>query len=322
MKKTNTYAYDPKTKKVVTGDSDLLKDRSTSGKLIWVDLDSPTEDQLSEVVRELGIRPLMVRMIKDERLPPKIIIGQAMAFLSWSSLDAAGKGTPRHFSLVFGEGFLVTIRRGPVYSVDAVLSSVEKETELMSQGPGRLLYEMLDATVDGYFLAVDSLSEEVDALEDSMFGAPSATDVRRLFKIKRDMLDLRRTVAPDREAVNSLLRRKLDYLGENDRLFFEDLYDHLVRVIDLIDTLRDVTSGAMQIYQATISNNLNAIMKTLTIIATIMMPLTLISGFLGMNLDWFGGGALLPAYALTMITMVMLVIAAGMMVWFWKRGWL
>lgn len=314
--------YDSETKIIEKTDVGRLKERGLAERLIWVDLDSPTKEEIDAIVRELDIKPLTMRMITSERLPPKIIIGHTMAFLSWSSLDAAGKGESKRFSCVFGHGFLVTFRQGPVHAVDEILTSVERDSELMSQGSGRLLYEILDAAVDGCFLAVDALSEEVDALEDAMFGSPGANDVRRLFTIKRGMLDLRRTVAPEREAINSLLRRHLSYQSENDQLFFADLYDHLVRVIDLIDTLRDVTSGAMQIYQATISNNLNAIMKTLTIIATIVMPLTLLSGFFGMNVDWFGGGALLPAYALIIVTLVMLVIAVGMLAWFWKRGWL
>ncbi len=291
----------------------------TAGHLVWLDMTVLTDDDLAYLTDTFKLSPIMVRELTAERSLPKLVSEAKVSFLNWYSLGKKGEGAPIRFTCLFGQGFLVTVHSKPASALEQVWQDAQSQADVMGQGLGILLYNILDAAVDDYFLAVDALSNRVDQIEDVMFDKPKPSDVKNIFKMKREMLQLRKVTAPEREVVNSLLRRTVPYLEKESRPYFEDLYDHMVRVIDLIDTLRDVTSGAMQIYQATISNNLNSIMKQLTIIATIMMPLTFITGIFGMNFAWPGKETLLGFW---IVMASFAVIAVAMVVWFRKRDWI
>jgi len=312
-------SYDPAKAKVLKISRKQVKADIAAGRLVWLDINKPGEADMRYLTEEFKMSPLMKHEIVSERSLPKLVTEDKLSFLTWYSLGKNGTGSPVRFTCLFGPGWLVTLHMEPPVAVEQISASALTQSDVMGRGLGALLYNILDAAVDDYFLAVDELSDQVDEMEDTMFDRPKPADVRVLFGMKHQMLELRKATAPEREIVNSLLRRGIPYLEKESQPYFEDLYDHMVRVIDLIDTLRDVTSGAMQIYQATISNNLNAIMKQLTIIATIMMPLTLISGIFGMNLG-FPGKEGAPGFWIVMF--VMLAIGAAMLVWFRKREWI
>ncbi len=293
--------------------------QAAKGNYCWLDIESPAEADFLTLTERFKLQPLTMKQIKNTIGVPKIITGAELSYICWYGPENGASGQNKRFSCVFGESLLITIRDGRVPAIDRNLEVITEEPEILGRGIGVLLYNIFDAAVDDYFLIVDSLSDRVDKIEDAMFAHPGAEDVRNLFDLKRQMVDLRRIIEPEREVVNSLLRRELSFMQSNNEVYFQDLYDHLVRIIDLIDTLRDVTSGSMQIYQATISNNLNTIMKQLTIIATIMMPLTLISGIFGMNVTFPGKET--PA-GFWIVMSIMVVIGAAMLVWVWKRRWI
>jgi magnesium transporter len=266
-----------------------------------------------------NIEPLMMKEIRDAAGVPRIITGTNLGYICWYAPENGIDGDNNRFNCVFGENVLITVREGRVPALDSNLAALVDEPEILGRGIGVLLYNILDTAVDDYFLIVDKMSDRLDDIEDAMFAHPGSEDVKNLFELKRQMIDLRRVIAPEREVVNSLLRRELSHVESINEAYFQDLYDHLFRIIDLIDTLRDVTSGAMQIYQATISNNLNAIMKQLTIIATIMMPLTLISGIFGMNLGFPGRETPLGFW---IVMSSIIVIGVIMLYWFRRRDWI
>lgn len=292
---------------------------AAKGDYCWLDIESPVEDDFLAIIERFKIQPLTMKQIRNAAGIPKIIAGAELSYICWYAPADGQSGQSIRFNCIFGESLLITIREGRVPAIDLNLELLAGQPEILGRGIGVLLYNVLDAAIDDYYLIVDGLSDRIDKVEDAMLAHPSAEDVKQLFDLKRQMIDLRRIIGPEREVVNSLLRRELNFLQSNNEVYFQDLYDHLVRIIDLIDTLRDVTSGAMQIYQATISNNLNTIMKQLTIIATIMMPLTLISGIFGMNLG-FPGKETPAGFWIVMTSIV--ALGAVMLVWFWKRHWI
>jgi magnesium transporter len=313
------YAYNPKKVEISAVDISQINGNAQKGNVCWLDIKSPGEAEYRDLESLFGVEPLTMKQIRNPEGVPRIISGGDMSFICWyAPKDGAGGGNDR-FCCLFSENILITIRDGGVPAIDRNLAALPKQPDIISRGVGILMYNLLDAAVDDYFLLVDSMSDRVDDIEDAMFAKPGPRDVKNLFALKRQMIDLRRVIAPEREVVNSLLRRELKDIESGTEAYFQDMYDHLVRIIDLIDTLRDVTSGAMQIYQATISNNLNAIMKQLTIIATIMMPLTLITGIFGMNLGFPGKeGAIGFWIVMASIT----GIGLAMLVWFRRRSWL
>ncbi len=311
--------YDPTTLSLAKAKREELSAHVQAGHPVWFDIVDPTPSDLDFIAGTFKVRPLTIDEYKSERLPAKLLSDTTTSLITWQCLKAGQTGQQVRFGCLFGRDLLITLRGADATVIDNVWDAVQTEPEKLSKGPGAILYDILDATVDDYFLAVDGISDRVDEIEDIMFGTPRPADVKQLFDMKKGMLRLRRAAAPEREVINSLLRRYPEYLDDGVRPYFEDLYDHLVRIIDLVDTLRDVTSGAMQIYQATISNNLNAIMKQLTIIATIMMPLTLVSGIFGMNLHFPGFDSVIGFY---IVTTAMVVIGVGMLFWIWRRHWI
>jgi magnesium transporter len=314
-----TLVFDPESGFAKEGrPEDAVKDIK-AGRTVWLDIKAPAAADLEFIAASFNIKPLIIEEMQSERLPAKLISGAHNTFISWSSFSNGGSGSTARIFFLLSQGLIITVHQESAAAIIKTRQTVLSEPDKMSRGPGEILYLILDAAVDDYFIFVDNLSDTIDALEDIMFGKPKTADVKRLFELKKEMLRIRRIAAPEREVVNSLLRRLPAYINSDLQTYFSDLYDHLVRIIDLIDTLRDVTGGAMQIYQATISNNLNAIMKQLTIIATIMMPLTLISGIFGMNVNFPGKDTALM-FAVVMGSMT--VIGIAMIVWFWRRDWL
>lgn len=312
--------FDPKVGLVESPKVEEIPSYLKEGKTVWLDItDLGTTD--CELIADIfKVHSLVVEEIKTGYSLPKIINFPDSSFIIWYFMDEKRKEGPPHLYFVISNNYLLTLHEGKVGALDEVFIASSHDTTLFEQGTGMIVYTILDSIVDNYFLLLDRLSDEVGALEDKMFGDPKPAQVRKLFSFKREMLTLRKITAPEREVVNALLRRNLPYIRPEMGAYYEDLYDHLVRIIDLIDTLRDMVSGAMEIYLSTISNRLNVIMKTLTIIATIMMPLTLIVGIYGMNfrfmpeLEW--------RYGYFVVLGVMVLIAVAMLYWFWRRKWL
>lgn len=299
----------------------------TEGALVWLDVEGSDEGTYGLLERTFKAHPVVLDEIRGGYSLPKIISYPDWSFIIWQAVKYESVGSvsfsaPLMYCLV-SKNYLVTLHAEPLPAVSAVWSASEPEaTTLLKRGTGMVLYNILDGFVDDYFLSLDDLSDQVDALEDKMFGEPSQADVKKLFALKRGMLALRRAAAPEREVINAILRRDLAYVRKPDQPYFEDLYDHLVRIIDLIDTFRDVTSGAMQIYLANVSNKLNTIMKTLTIVATIMMPATLISSFFGMNFALISEGIGRSIFWFTGSVVAMVLIGVVMIYWAWLKKWL
>ncbi len=217
-----------------------------------------------------------------------------------------------------GEDYLVSIHRSHLALLERVSRETVDDTEIAIEGPDWLLVRILDDSVDVFFPTIDALSDRLDEIEDAMFASPQKQNLEDLFKIKHALLTLRRSAAPQRDVVNSLARHESALIDANTFVYFQDVYDHLSRITDSIDTARDVVNGAMDIYLSSISNRMNDIMKRLTVVATIFMPITFITSFYGMNVR-------LPfdrhPYAFGLLTLAMLVLTLGMILDFRRRHW-
>jgi magnesium transporter len=176
----------------------------------------------------------------------------------------------------------------------------------------------------GYMPAVEKIDDAIDQLEDQVFGRPSPRTLEKLFALKRVLLAMRRIIIPQREVMNKLARDEYKVIDPKDRVFFRDIYDHLVRLHDLNESLRDLVSGAVDTYLSVINNRMNEIMKTLTVITVLFMPLTFLTGYFGMNffepLGNLRAWTTNPVFYLTLATIILMPI--GMYVWFRRRTWL
>ncbi|HEY7526907.1 MAG TPA: magnesium/cobalt transporter CorA [Candidatus Limnocylindria bacterium] len=297
------------------------------GSVAWLDFANPTADDLDLLRDRLNLHELALEDLRKRRQRPKIDIYQQQDLLV--AYEIVAGGTPRHpdfalaeLHLIVGAGYVVSVHWADSPSIDGVRERWRKNPEDMATTAGGLIYELLDAVADGYFPLLDRLSERIDGLHDSIFtgGADAGSAVlRQVLAIKRELLDLRRAVAPLRDVANALLRRDVSSVDEALVPYFQDLYDHLVRVLDTIDVDREMLASALEANLSVISNNLNVIVKRLTAFTVILMIPTLIAGIYGMNFHFMPELSWPFGYAAALL--LMLVASIGAYVYFRARDW-
>ena len=292
-------------------------------KPCWIDIPDRTSGELARVAKDLNLHPLAVEDAtqRDER--PKIDQYENHYFIVFYAIESPSPGVVRYheFSIFVVPNAIVTVHDGDCEG----RKQVEKRfREGRLHTTGLLLHALLDTMVDGYFAVVDQFGERIELLEEFVADESDAKEMRtplkELFLVKRDLLHLRKTIAPERDVMQVLIRGDIRELREpGRRAYFQDVYDHIIRVTDEIDTFRELTSNVIDAYLAAASNRLNQVMKVLTSVATVLLVLTLFTGFFGMNfqalpfdnIDVFLGG-------------MALMIASAVLVTFYfkRRGWL
>jgi magnesium transporter len=231
-------------------------------------------------------------------------------------------------SLILGKNYLLTVQEEPEHDCfEGVRSRIEKNKGIIrKQGADYLAYAVLDAIIDGFFPVLEIYGERIEELEEEVIVKPTPQTLQNIYQIRRELLQLRRAIWPQRDAINSLIRDGSELIGEEVRIYLRDCYDHAVQVMDMVETYRELASGLMDVYLSAVSNKMNEIMKVLTIVSSIFIPLTFVAGIYGMNfntekspynmpeLNWYWGYPLCLA--------VMGAIALGLLLFFWRRGWL
>jgi magnesium transporter len=232
--------------------------------------------------------------------------------------------TTHEFDAFLGPNYLVTHHDDVLPDVDRVWQRVGQDARYLADGPDHLYYALADEIILGYLRHIEAIDETIEAFEDAVFDRPTPETLEGVFALKRGLLQLRRVVGPQREVFNKLARDDLRMIDKKDRIYFRDVYDHLVRLHDINESMRDQVTGVLEIYLSVINNRMNEIMKTLTLIATIFMPITFLVGFFGMNYfeppPLFGGWTSLPSFAFTMF--ILACTPLGFVIWFRRRKWL
>ena len=185
--------------------------------------------------------------------------------------------------IFLGRNYVITHHDNPVTSIDETWKASQRDPRYTQDGADHLLYKIIDSIVMNYMPIIEKIDEEIDWIEDQVFDRPSSETLSRLFTLKRVLLAMRRILLPQREVLNKMARDDYQVIDRKDRIFFRDIYDHLVRLHDVNESLRDLVGGALDTYLSVINNRMNEVMKTLTIITTLFMPLTFVTGFFGMN---------------------------------------
>jgi len=220
-----------------------------------------------------------------------------------------------HFFI--GQNVLVTAHHGPSRLVDSVADIVVRSTDLIGRGPGRLAHQVMDAAVDSFFPVLDRIDEFIDSLEERVFKDPMEDALRDIFAVKRMVLSLRRYLAPEREIFNVLTNRPSPYLNPDVQLYYRDIYDHILRINDALDTYRDLLSSTMESYLSQVSNKLGQVTKGLSLVATLSVPFVVVSGMWGMNF------AKVPLadhpYGFIIMLVAQLALGAGL-VWVLRRA--
>jgi magnesium transporter len=242
-------------------------------------------------------------------------------------MPLAGIHGTEQVSLLVGEGFVLSMQEQSGGVFEPVRERIRKGFgRLRHAGTDYLAYALIDAVVDGYFPVLETLGDELDALEDEVFGDPDKETLARLHALKRDLVNLRKAIWPHRDMLVGLERDATDLIPEETRHHMRDAYDHVVRIIDLADALREVSTDLMSTYLTMVSNRMNEVMKVLTVVATIFIPLGFIAGVYGMNFDTAISRWNMPelswAFGYPAVLLFMLVAAGGMLLYMRSRRWL
>lgn len=235
---------------------------------------------------------------------------------------ASGTVAMPELDLFLGKQYLVTYHHEAVTAVDRVWQLCQRNSHWLQHGADHLVYRLIDEIVNNYTAVLDQLESRIVQLENQIFTQPAAPLLESMTHYKRNVLEIRRVLSPQREVVNKLARDPFLVVGEKDQVYFRDVHDHMVRLTN--DSVRDLLTGNMELYLSVVNNRMNDIMKTLTIITTLFMPLTFITGFFGINFfqtvlpseAWTGPGMLILALA------AMVLLPLVMFIWMRRRAWM
>lgn len=291
----------------------------------WINVDGVHEvERLRAIGESAGLHPLVVEDVASTGQRPKVEDYDTQLFIVLRMLsydDDHQAIDEEQLSLVLGPSYLISFQEQPGDSFDPVRTRLRSGKGLMrTRGPDYLAYALIDAVVDHYFVVLEKLAEQLEQLEAEVIEAPTPATINQVHRLKRELLVMRKAVRPLRDVLNSLIRDENELISENTRVFLRDAYDHTIQVIDTMETMRDLSSGLMDLYLTAVSNRMNEVMKVLTIIATIFIPLTFIVGVYGMNFDFMPELEWRFGYAAVLLLMA--VIAGGMLVYFRRRSWL
>ena len=268
--------------------ADISELRAEDGNVIWADVSDPTSRDFEELAEEFGFHHLSIEDCRNAHQRPKVEEYSGYYFLVLYEAELAGPSDRlelRELNIFLGKNYLVTVHSRPIRAIGTAARLWHEWTDRAEQGSGLLAYLLIDGIVDDYLPLLDIISERMDDLEDSIFGEWRAEVIEDIFTIKKKLLYLRRSITPLRDVFNTMLRREQPIFPREIHVYFQDVFDHLIRVADTIDSLRDMLSSTMDAYLSVSGNRMNKIMKRLTSIATILMSVTLIAGIYGMNFD-------------------------------------
>jgi len=298
--------------------------RKKAEHVVWLDIVSPTADDMKLLREEFAVHPLALEDLEKRRQRPKLdTYAEQQIIVTYEVLEPSEPD--RHFELgelhlFAGPGYLVSVRWQASPAIKEVERRFRDRPDAVARTPGTLVYAVLDAALDGFFPLLDRLSEKIEDLEGVILAGGRTSDTLRIILgLKRKLLELRRNVSPQRDVANALLRRDLPLVDDTSAPYFQDLYDHTIRVLDQLDLQRDLLASALEANLSVTSNNLNAVMKRLTAFTVVLMVPTLIAGIYGMNFHFMPELSWPLGYPL--VVAVMLVTMAGAALFFRARDW-
>ena len=297
--------------------------------MLWVDVVGlGSEDALREIAEIFQMHPLALEDVVHTHQRAKVDAYDDNLYIVMRIPDASHEQLCEQFSLFLGKNYLVTFQELPGDCFDLVRSGLRLKDSVARQGvhPDYLAYRLIDAAIDAYFPVLEKIGDRLDELDDPVSVDRTNMAFSELHVVRRELLMLRRAVWPLRDAISELRAEVTPFVSDSTRVYLRDCYDHAVQLIDLLESYRDIAGDVRDYYLSTISNRMNEVMKTLTLIATIFLPITFLAGVWGMNFNTEKSPWNMPElnwwYGYPMSIGIMALVA-GSMVWYFKRrGWL
>jgi magnesium transporter len=283
--------------------------------LRWYDIPDPDSADLDQLAKQFTLHELDIEDCRHHPQRAKEEEHENYIFCILKRLHAKPELKISDVDVFLGRDFMITVHTGESDLIARVAKKAVQESETRLD---RIFYNLADALVDEYLPILDASSEKISDIESQVLANPEPQLLRNIFNLKRKLLNFRRIVSEMREVVNALLRREKGILGDDLDHYFRDVYDHLVRTLDLIETNRDLLTGSLDIYLSAVANRTNEVMKVLTVWGTVALPMVIITGFFGMNLHlpwtqtphgaWYATG-------------LMIASTVGILIYFRRKGW-
>ena len=297
--------------------------------VLWVDFISEPPETCQPILNEFSFHPLAIDDALQETHVPRLDDWDAYLYIVFNYINMQPNGDTweteiDELDIFLGKNYIVTHHDHPISAVDEAWVVCERDERNVQEGPDHILYRIADNLMANYMPIVEKIDDAIDQIEDQVFEHPSPQTLQRLLAIKRALVAMRRIIIPQREVLNKLARDDYPIIDQKDQVFFRDIYDHLVRLHDLNESLRDLVGSVLDTYLSVVNNRMNEVMKTLTVITTIFMPLTFVTGFFGMNFfeppgtltEWTAN----PFFYGTLAGILILPVI--MYIWMRRRTWL
>ena len=287
--------------------------------MAWYELDHADDPELDELAQQFCLHPLHIEDARnpDERVKVEVGAGYTFALLKVVTLPPKGAPVFHSFSVFASDSFCITIGDRGLREIAQIL--IRPHQEGPQTRPARILYLIFDSLVDSYFPVLDRTDDRIDELQDRVLASPTPAVLEEIFDLKREMVDLRRVLVNTRDASMHLQRDPGSIVDAKHQLFVRDIYDHVARLLDTVETQRDLLNNTLDIYLSSIANRTNEVMKVLTVLSTIALPALVISGVFGMNvkgLPWLD-----YRWGAEIVAGLMVASTIGLLLWMRRTGW-
>lgn len=314
------YDKDIFEKKEIESIEEFLRDEEGTG-VKWLDIVGLSDENvLQDICDKFQIHPLVVEDLLDMEQTPKVEDYEESLFVIAKNIILEDYSLQEEqISFILYEDKLLSFRYKDTGIFDEIKNRLREGTALRKNNPDDLLYALLDIIVDRYFVVMEDIGDRLDDLEDETLESPDKELLEKIYLLKRDLISIRNILWPMRNTVSSLSKNEYDIINGNTIYYFRDIYDHIIQVIEINETYREIASSMLEIYLSSIGNKTNDVMKILTIFSTIFIPLTFIAGVYGMNFKYMP--ELYWKYSYASFWVISLVITIYMLIFFKRKGW-
>ena len=289
----------------------------------WINVTGVHNVELvKSICEQFDVHPLIMEDILNTDQRPKLDVHENHIYVVLKMVEYlvdSGEIKMEQVSFVIGKNFVLSFQEVIGDTFNSVRDRINSKGRICGRGAEYLIYALMDTVVDNYYVALEKIGDDMELMEGDLMLNPDNESVQDLYALKREMLALRRAIWPLREVIAQMEREDSRLVTKVTKLYYRDLYDHMIQVIDTIETYRDLLSGMVDLYQSTISNRMNSVMKVLTIISTVFIPITFLTGVYGMNFEYMPGVAYRNGF--WVLAGVVLLCSVAMLAYFKKQGW-
>jgi len=299
----------------------VFSETKDTKEIFWLNINNPTDDDFKFLKHKFNFHHLTIEDCVHKSKRCKINDYKDYHFLILVTSDSHANNAFSYNNIYayISSNYIITIHYGENRTVKKIMNDISKGLNIVSNGSDFVLYHILDEAIDQLFVVTDKVEEKINILEGESMNNPVQSTLNNIMKVKKSVIKLRRVVSPLREVLNTLLRHD-DIITEKYRLYFSDIYDHVLRIYDLIESDHEMVTSCLELYSSQLSNSMNKVMKVLTIITTVMMPLTIITGIYGMN--FHNMPELTTKYGYFITIFIMFFISLCQVLIFKRKKWL